>query len=125
MLVFASIAIFYVHVSGFVLFALVSLTLIALHGDAPLTMRRMFVEIPTRALWLAPALLVAMLWALHGDGPTAAGVAQIWYMPARDRLHEFPLWANDIWSSHLDDVCGVITWCAIGFIAIASQAAPN
>ncbi len=125
MLVLGSIAIFYIHVSGFVLFAAISMAWIVLHGDVPFTLRHALIEIPKRSLWLAPALLIAAAWALHGDGPTAAGAAQIWYMPARDRLHEFPLWSSDIWISHADEVCGVMSWSAIAWMALASTPAPK
>lgn len=115
-LVLASIAIFYVHVSGFVLFVGISLAWIALRANT-------FFEILKRAAWLVPSLVVAALWALHGDGPTGAGVSRIWYMPARDRLHELPLWSSDIWTTHADEICGVLSWTAIAWIAMASAPA--
>ncbi|HEX7666672.1 MAG TPA: hypothetical protein VF407_19225, partial [Polyangiaceae bacterium] len=39
----------------------------------------------------------------------------------RDRLHEFPLWAHDIWISHGDDACAFVTWLAIAFVAFFSS----
>jgi hypothetical protein len=122
MLVLGSMALFYVHVSGFVLFASISVALVALDGDAPFSTRRSFVEIPKQLLWLAPASLIAIAWMVHGDGPISNGTPNIWYMPERDRLYDFPLWAHDIWTSHLDDLCGILTWAAIAFIALASRA---
>ena len=122
-LVLGSIAIFYIHASGFLLFAAISLVWIALHGEAPFGWRHVLVEIPKRTLWLVPALLIAAAWALHGDGPTAGGASQIWYMPASDRLHELPLWSTDIWTSHADEACGVVSWIAIAWMALFSAPA--
>ncbi|MEO7112289.1 MAG: hypothetical protein ABI183_17720 [Polyangiaceae bacterium] len=122
-LILSSIAIFYIHVSGFVLFAAIALVWIALHGEAPLSWRSVLVEMPERALWLLPATLIAAVWAFHGDGPTSAAVSQIWYMPARDRLHELPLWSSDIWTTHADEACAVATWVAIGWLAALSTSA--
>ncbi|MGH7328387.1 MAG: hypothetical protein ACREJX_08560, partial [Polyangiaceae bacterium] len=118
-LAIASIGLFYVHLSGYLLFGLVSVALAVV--SSPFTLRGL-VAAAWRSSWLVPSGLVAALWKIHGDGPlSSAGTGQIWYMPARDRIGDFPLWASDIWTNHADDVCAIALWVAIAALALITR----
>lgn len=122
-LAFASIGLFYVHLSGYLLFAAVAFVLAIL--ASPFGARGLVTAV-RRSSWLVPSGLFAIMWKIHGDGPLAgSGAGQVWYMPVRDRIGDFPLWAHDIWSSHADDACAVALWISIGALAVLTRPAPS
>lgn len=115
-LAFAAVGVFYVHVSGYILLVAIACALAVL--AEPFSSAGI-VRAGRRSLWLVPSMLVAIAWKIRGDGPIAAsGPNEIWYMPARDRIGDFPLWAHDIWATHADDACAIVLWLAIAFLAL-------
>ena len=110
-------ALFYLHVSSFILFATTAVAL-TIHLRGP---RRAWREIP----WLVPGALAALGWialggiAIHGGRFLEA--REVGYENPASTLFSFPLWAHDIWRSHVDEACAIVWWLAIVLLAIVSM----
>jgi len=110
-------ALFYLHVSSFILFATTAVALTIHLRRAHHAWR----EIP----WLVPGALAALGWialggiAIHGGRFLEA--REVGYENPASTLFSFPLWAHDIWRSHVDEACAIVWWLAIVLLAIVSM----
>jgi hypothetical protein len=83
-----------------------------------------------RALgWVAPSALLTAAWALRGSlvAPTLPRQesAQIAWTSTRTLVQQLPLWAHDIWRSHVDEGCAVVLSAALVALAFHRGAAPK
>jgi hypothetical protein len=75
-----------------------------------------------RALaWVAPSAVLTAAWALRGSlvMPSTPEHAQIAWTSSGTLVHQLPIWAHDIWRSHVDEGCAVVLSAAL--VAIALQ----
>ncbi|MDB4996819.1 MAG: hypothetical protein JWM74_4251, partial [Myxococcaceae bacterium] len=119
-----AVALFYLHVNAFVLFVLVAACFTwLLAAPAPSKETRLaqvlakVARSTVQMVWLAPAAIAAGTWALHGElamgkSTSIRDQGQIVYLPRAEIVHEFPIWAHDVWHSHTDE------WTACGFWAL-------
>ncbi len=122
-------ALFYLHVNAFVLFVLVAFCFTWLLDETPsqhVTRARRLAATASRVvvsmLWLVPAAIAATSWALHGElamgkRTTIADQGQLIFLPRAQILHEFPVWAHDIWRSHLDEWTACAFWALVVMLA--------
>ncbi len=77
--------------------------------------------------WLAPSLALASAWVLRGSlakpGTEQPVTDQIAWSSAGKLIEQLPIWAHDIWRSHIDEACGVVL--AGSFVALALQRGPR
>ncbi|MBX3229896.1 MAG: hypothetical protein KIT84_06135 [Labilithrix sp.] len=99
-----AICVFYTHVSSFVVFAATALVLALLR-------RRVFALVP-----LVPSVLAAFVWGLGGSLGARVEAGRL---PGHGALDAVPLWAFDVWRSHLDEVWAALWWITFGLFAIA------
>jgi hypothetical protein len=105
---------FYLHVSGFLLFALAAsaMTLVL----APLK------RAPRLVSWLAPSAIAFVGWSLRGSVGGGHGPE---YVPVTALASELPVWAHDVWRSHVDEVCAVFFWAAFAVLAALRDPRPD
>lgn len=112
----AGVALFFLHVHAFLLFATTSAALLlVIVGARPRALAR-------HALWMLPASAAAVAWALQGT--VALGHAslrdpgQVWWTPNADLARDFPLWAHQVWRSHVDEGTTIAFWVLLAALAI-------
>jgi hypothetical protein len=123
-------ALFYLHVNAFVLFVLIAacFTWILDPRTPPAggtRATRAFARLARLALqmaWLVPAAIAAANWALHGELATGKSASlrdqgQVIYRPGAEIVHEFPMWAHDIWRSHTDEWTACAFWALVLWLA--------
>ncbi|MGH7437404.1 MAG: hypothetical protein ACRENE_17130 [Polyangiaceae bacterium] len=72
----------------------------------------------TRSLsWVVPSAALAVAWALHfgvgaATGPSPETYTMAW-TSAGTLASQLPLWAHDIWRSHVDEGCAAALWLAL------------
>jgi hypothetical protein len=127
-----ALALFYLHVSGYLLFVLTApaLTITVLAGDRPTRQAwcRAARQTTRRMLWIVPSGLMAVVWGMQGSlaRSTASHAAPgIRYIPASAVIQQLPVWAHDLWGSHVDEMCAVAYWGAYLAIAVTGIRAPD
>lgn len=107
---------FGLHLSAYFAFlATVGLIAIALYRR-PATIARALA-------WVAPSAALATLWMLRGSlaMPAAAKLdeGQVGFVSTRALARELPIWAHDIWRTHVDEACALVL--SIALIALVFQ----
>ncbi|HEY1695995.1 MAG TPA: hypothetical protein VGG39_27700 [Polyangiaceae bacterium] len=110
---------FSLHLSAYLVFlgSAVLLSMVLLRRPAAIA----------RALaWLMPSVALMFGWALRGSlvmpgAAQAAGpeTSQIAWASTKMLAQQLPLWAHDIWRSHVDEACAVVM--SLALVAIALQ----
>jgi hypothetical protein len=76
-----------------------------------------------RALaWVAPSAVLTGAWALRGSlamPATPKLEGQIAWTSTRTLAQQLPVWAHDIWRTHVDEACAIVL--AVALIALALQ----
>ena len=121
--------------AGAVGLALLACVLFSLHLSAYLVFLGSvaFVAVPlyrrpakiARALmWVTPSAVLTAAWALRGSlvMPPTPEHAQIAWASTRTLAQQLPIWAHDIWRSHVDEGCAVVLSASL--VAIALQRGP-
>jgi hypothetical protein len=77
-----------------------------------------------RALaWVAPSVALTAAWALRGSLAVASvpkpESAQVSWTSTRTLVQQLPIWAHDIWRSHVDEGCAVVL--SVALVALALQ----
>jgi hypothetical protein len=100
-------ALFYTHVSSFVIFGVAAGVMIVARRRHAL-----FAVLP-----LAPATICALVWWRAGslEGP-GGKIEVVTRMPVTASLHAMPIWTFDIWSSHTDELCAGVWWSAFSVL---------
>jgi hypothetical protein len=113
---------FGLHLSAYFVF-LGSVVLVAL----PLYRRPAAIA---RALaWVAPSAALTAAWALRRSlvVPSAGApeMAQIAWTSTRTLVQQLPIWAHDIWRSHVDEGCAVVLSVVLVLLALQRGRAPE
>jgi hypothetical protein len=117
-LVLLAFALFYLHVSGYLLFALGAGALTLVFAPA----RRA----PRLLSWLVPSGLVLAAWWLQGSlTAPSANVPRASYAPPATLAAQLPMWAHDVWRSHVDEICAVFFWAAFAVLAALRDPRPE
>jgi len=127
-----AIAIFYLHVSAYIfLLACAGLitTLSVFDRDTPPPFPRGIADVFIRLTWILPSALFGVAWAARGSLRShvndASVLDQAQYPPWKDTIKQLPVWAHDIWMSHIDEACAVGFWGAFAVILVLSKSPPN
>jgi hypothetical protein len=79
--------------------------------------------------WLAPSAALAVAWAVRGSlalpSMGTPETAQIRWAPARTLAQQLPVWAHDIWRSHVDEGCAVVLSLAVVALAVQRGKTPE
>jgi len=83
-----------------------------------------------RALaWVAPSVGLTAAWALRGSLAVPSvpkpESAQIAWTSTRTLVQQLPVWAHDIWRSHVDEGCAVVLSVALVALAFQRGRAPE
>ncbi len=105
---------FSLHLSAYLVF-LGSVTILAI------VLHRRAAPVVASLLWVAPSAALTLAWALRGSLMTTAAPerAQIAWASPGTLAAQLPLWAHDVWRSHVDEGCAALLVAA--FVAIALQ----
>ncbi len=127
-----SIALFFLHLNAFALFGVVAVAFALLIPGKPApTRRELWLRIrslPARMLWFVPALMVAAAFATRmslargSAGLQASG--EINYLPKAALAREFPVWAHDVWLSHMDEWTAVAFWLLVTWLGLQRTQKP-
>ena len=109
-----TLALFYLHVHAFLLF---------LGAAAGLLIALRARRLTSNLVWPLPGCAAAAAWALHGEialGHAASlrDPGQVWWSPRASLAKDFPLWAHDVWSSHVDEWSTVAFWSLLAVLAL-------
>jgi len=77
---------------------------------------------------LAPSVLLTAAWALRGSLAAPADAkpqSQIAWAGARTLAQQLPIWAHDIWRSHIDEGCTVVLSLALVALALQRGRGPD
>lgn len=105
------VVLFYTHVSSFVVFAFAGgvMTLAKAQRDVK--------RIVTTAAPLIPAGIGVVVWWLGGSlAGDKNGVSRL---PGKASFEAVPLWAFDVWRTHVDELCAVLWWSAFALFALS------
>ena len=117
-----SIALFYLHVSSFIVLVVTSAVLTLARS---LSFARQLLSLA----WLLPSAACVAAWLALGrlsmshDALLSAG--EISYMSPRESLVGFPMWIHDVWRSHVDDVCALAWWGSLLAMVVSSVRGPT
>jgi hypothetical protein len=103
-LVVLPIALFYTHVSSFVVFGAAAAVMVGVR-------RRWSAVLP-----LLPSLACAFLWWRVGALENGSGQLDTQRLPLGTAISAMPVWTFEIWRSHVDDLCATVWWTA--FLAL-------
>lgn len=77
--------------------------------------------------WVAPSVVLTVAWALRGSLAVSTvpkpESAQIGWTSTRTLVQQLPIWAYDIWRSHVDEGCAVVL--SLALVALALQRGPR
>jgi hypothetical protein len=120
-----SLALFYLHLSSFVLFLAGAGTLTWLLPMPKSSARRAAINellarlsgLPRRLLWLAPVGLACVIGLFtstmtHPDASQGAHAGLVRFAPKLRLLAELAPWMHDVWRSHGDDLAAGALWLA-------------
>ncbi len=131
LLALAGVALFFLHLNAFLLFALLTVTLAVLwpplaHRPSLTELRSRLRAAPRRLLWFLPALLAAGFWTARGSLARGAhGVGdpgEIYYLPSEVLPRQFPLWAHDVFRSHVDELTTAVFWLLVLWLGMQRSA---
>ncbi len=115
-------ALFSLHLSAYLVF-LGSVVLVAI------PLHRGLAKIARALAWVAPSAALTAAWALRGSlsvssapGPESARIA---WTSTRTLAQQLPIWAHDIWRSHVDEGCTVVLSLALVALALQRGRAPD
>jgi hypothetical protein len=117
-----AILLFSLHLSAYLVFlGCVALVAVPLH--------RRLVKIARALAWVAPSAALATAWALRGSLAVPSvpkpESAQIAWTSTRTLVQQLPIWAHDIWRSHIDEGCAVVLSGALVALALQRGRAPG
>jgi hypothetical protein len=115
-----ALALFYTHVSAWLLLVLSSV-FVTFALSRPF---RRWPRVVRDLAWLAPSGLAASLWFVLGkvtlEGRSLSEAGEIGTMRLERSLHALPLWLFDIWRSHGDEAAAVCWWAAFAVVGVIS-----
>lgn len=126
-----TLALFYLHLSSFVLFVVGAVTL-ALLVPAPDGALRAVASrvrgLPRAIAWLSPAAIVATIFAVtssvtHPDASQGAHAGLVRFAPKRRLLASLAEWMHDVWKTPAEDVLAFAAWVALAIVVV--RAAPG
>jgi hypothetical protein len=83
-----------------------------------------------RALaWVTPSVALTAAWALRGSlvapSTPSAGSDPVAWTSTRTLVQQLPIWAHDIWRSHVDEGCAVVLSAALVALALQRGRTPD
>jgi hypothetical protein len=109
-LAFASIGLFYIHVSGYLVAGVASAGIV-------LAARPRLRQVVTTSAAFIPSAIVAALWSMRASlTHTPREQVLSSYLTLRQSIRAMPLWAFDIWRSHSDEFGAITWWLAFALI---------
>jgi hypothetical protein len=86
---------------------------------------------PRRLTWTAPSFLLAIAWAARrgiavqemASGALPREPVDVHFLGAGALTRALPIWAHDIWRSHVDEACAIVLWVA--FVALLFRRGPR
>jgi hypothetical protein len=124
---------FYSHFSALLVFLatamLLDLVLSLQHIEGSGSVGAWAKERLVAAWWLAPVVVIALVWSRSGSitmqseslgDPGEIGRTSTW-----KALSTLPLWAFDLFRSHVDEACAVGFWLVLIVVALRGRAAPS
>jgi len=128
-LVLLSVALFYLHVSSFIVLLVTAVVLTLALGAVRSGRAGMLASLRS-LVWLMPSLACVAAWLALGRLSIASANdslprgGEISYMSARESLVVFPMWIHDVWHSHVDDVCALAWWGCLLAMVVSSIRGP-
>jgi len=121
-----SLALFYVHLGGFIVFAAgaVLVTAVLATRTGPKGGRRFPGWRSLAGLaWLAPCAVASAAFALtsavtHPERSQGAQAGVVRFTPTLFLLRELPAWMHDFWRSWGDDACAAVAWVALASLLV-------
>lgn len=108
-----AVALFYTHVSSWVLFVAIATLMFAIAVLPRLTPR----GVVETLVPFAPSALCALAWWRAGS-LTSNNHSTVDRMPMTENLGAIPIWTFDVWRTHLDEVCAIAWWGAIACVIV-------
>jgi hypothetical protein len=117
-----AVVLFYLHLSGFVVFVGAALLVTLLLPTWP-PGRAHLVSLPRRMLWLAPVAFAAGLFALtsaimHPEKSQGVQAGVVRFSSKLLLARELPAWLHDVWRSRGDDLFAAIAWAAFALLLL-------
>jgi hypothetical protein len=125
-----SVAVFYMHVSSFIVLVVTGVVLTLALGAARSGRAGMVASVRSLG-WLVPSFVCTLAWLAFGRlsvshaNVSLPPAAEISYMSARQSLVVFPMWIHDVWHSHVDDVCALAWWASLLAMVVSSVRGPT
>jgi hypothetical protein len=111
-----ALVLFYTHVSSFVVFTFAG-AVMTLVRVVP---KRDFKTAGALLLPMIPSLVAALAWWHAGSLARNPGEREhVGRLPGHVAVDAVPIWAFDIWRSHVDELWSAVWWIAFSLIAIA------
>jgi len=110
---------FGLHLSAYLVF-------LASAGLIAIALIRRPAKIARALAWGAPSVLLMGAWALRGSltfpDASRTGGGQVAWTSTRTLAQQLPIWAHDIWRTHVDEACAIVF--ALALVALALQRGP-
>jgi hypothetical protein len=122
----AGLLVFYTHVSAWVLLVASAFLWAPFAWRSGSARPR---ELAALALSLVPSAVAALIWWASRSLATGNVVEVSSRFPLDRALRTIPFWTFDVWTSHVDDVCGALYWAAFALVLVSglrrSRSAPR
>jgi hypothetical protein len=112
-----ALALFYTHVSSYVLFGFAGGVMTVFQAALTRTLTRRVRLAAWGLLPLVPSAIAALVWWQAGSLDAHVGErSHVGHLPVGVALDAAPIWAFDIWRSHGDEVWSSLWWVAFGLV---------
>ena len=126
LLALLALALCYTHLSALVVFVTTAAALDVLFAartaSGPWSLLGWILTRSRSLAWLLPVSLLTAAWSLAGRitlrGESLLQPGEIGKMDLMRSIHALPLWAFDIFRSHLDEICGGVWWTSLAALAV-------
>ena len=113
-----ALALFYLHLSSFVLFALGAMLFAFVFEWRRGSRLGVLGRAVSSSLWALPVVAAGLLFVststvTHPDRSQGAHAEIVRFFPKLVLLHELPGWMHDFWTSRMDEVAAAIAWLGV------------
>jgi len=117
LLVALGVALFYTHVSAWMLAVALAVALTAV-TTLP---RPSLQQLASAILPLTPSCVCALAWWRHKALATAAGDEIFFRWPIEETVGAVPIWTFDVWKTHIDELCAAGWWLAFALVVLRAR----
>lgn len=114
-----SLALFYTHVSAFLVFLVTAAGVMVATFVAARRLDRRALATVLGAL--APGGVAAIVWWTAGSLSGASGETDVARMGPLAALDAMPIWSFDLWASHVDELAAAAWWIAFAVLVIRGE----